>query len=77
MDEFHRYSNLTRKDYNVFECVCIVNIVQAMAYMDNDVMPVDIRIGRDRNTDKRCLLFYFDKEESADVYDKWCKHELK
>lgn len=77
MDEFFRHSSLTNKTYNVFACVGIVNVVQAMAYMDNGIMPVDIRISRDRKTGKRCLLFYFDKEESAEVYDKWCKYELQ
>lgn len=77
MDEFYRYSSLTGKNYNVFACVCIMNITQAMAYMDNDVMPVDIKISRDKNTGKRCLAFYFDRQASLKVYDKWCKYELK
>lgn len=77
MDEFYRYSSLTGKNYNVFACACIVNIAQAMAYMDNNVYPVDIKISRDRTTGKRCLAFYFDRQESREVYDKWCKYELK
>ena len=74
-DEFYRFSTVTGKSYDIFKTVKILNILQAASYMDNDVFPVDIRVSRDDNM-RRCLVFYFDREESKEVYDKWCKHEL-
>ena len=74
-DEFYRFSTVTGKSYDVFKTVKILNILQVASYMDNDVFPVDIRVSQDENK-RRCLVFYFDREESKDVYDKWCKHEL-
>ena len=74
-DEFYRFSTVTGKKYDVFKTVKILNILQAASYMDNEVFPVDIRVSQD-NDKRRCLVFYFDREESKDVYDKWCKHEL-
>lgn len=74
-DEFYRFSTVTGKSYDVFKTVKILNILQVASYMDNDVFPVDIRVSQDENK-RRCLVFYFDREESKDVYDKWCRHEL-
>lgn len=44
--------------------------------MDNDVFPVDIKISVDNRTKRKCLVFYFDREETKIVYDLWCKREL-
>ena len=70
-----KHSYLTGKDYDVFRCIKILNIRQSASYMEAGIFPVDIAVGRDRNGE-RCFVFYFDKEESKEVYDKWCKHEL-
>lgn len=77
MDEFYRKSTVTGKSYDVFKTVKILNIQQACSYMDNDVFPVDIKVSIDQRSGKKCLVFYFDREESKVVYDKWCNYELK
>ena len=69
-------SPVTQREYNLFNAVKIVNIQQACAYIEHDVLPVDIKVSTDAKTDKRCVVFYFDKTESRDVYDKWCNYEL-
>ena len=69
-------SHITQKEYDIFKCVKIVNIQQACAYMENNILPVDIKVSTDVKTGKRCVVFYFDKEESKDVYDKWCNYLL-
>lgn len=74
-DEFFRISTVTGKSYDVFKTIKIRNMNQAGAYMENDVFPVDIKIER-TSDNKRCLVFYFYKEETKDVYDRWCKYEL-
>ena len=74
---FYRTSTVTGRSYDVFKTVKILNIQQACSYMDNDVFPVDIKVSIDNRTGKKCLVFYFDKEGSKDVYDKWCNYELK
>ena len=75
-EKYMTTSLLTQREYDLFSCVKIVNIQQACAYMENGIMPVDVKASRDNKTDKRCVVFYFDKEESKDVYDKWCNYEL-
>ena len=69
-------SHITQREYNLFSCVKIINIQQACAYIDNGVYPVDIKSSIDNKTGKRCVVFLFDKNESKDVYDKWCKYKL-
>lgn len=75
-DEFFRRSTVTGKSYDIFKTVKILNIQQACGYMENEVFPVDIKISIDNKTKKKCLVFYFDREESKDVYDKWCNYTL-
>lgn len=74
-EEFFRLSTVTGKQYNVYDAFPIYNLQQAMAYIENDVFPVDIKITRDKEN-KRCLVWYFNKDDTKDVYDKWCKYEL-
>lgn len=75
-DKFFRRSTVTGKSYDIFKTVKILNIQQACSYMENEVFPVDIKISIDNKTKKKCLVFYFDREESKDVYDKWCNYTL-
>jgi hypothetical protein len=75
-EEYLRYSRLTGKKYNVFDCIKIFNLDQSIAYMNNGVMPVDIKIAKGR-TDRPVLVFYFVKDETKDVYERWVNHELE
>ena len=75
-EEYLVKSTVTQREYNLFNAVKIVNIQQACAYIEHDVFPVDIKTSIDPKTGKRCVVFYFDKTESHDVYDRWCNYEL-
>jgi len=48
-----------------------------MAYFDNGVLPVDIKIGENKSTGKPIFIFYFIKEETKDVYEAWINHRLE
>ena len=76
MAEYMRYSKLSGKKYNVFDCIKIYNLEQAIAYMNNDVLPVDIKIGKSK-AEKPILVFYFIKDETKEVFDLWVNHDLK
>ena len=73
-EEFFRFSTVTGKSYNFFQCVKILNNKQAAFYMANGVELRDIRISKDKN-DKACLVFYFYKNETKQAYDAWCKQK--
>ena len=51
-EKYMTTSLLTQKEYDLFSCVKIVNIQQACAYMENGIMPVDVKASRDNKTDK-------------------------
>lgn len=75
MDEFYRKSRLTGREYNVFDTVKILNLTQVAAYMNRDVLPVDIVVGTGKEG-RPILVFYYMREETKEVYDLWCRHEI-
>lgn len=75
MEKFKRKSRITGEYYYLFESVRILNLKQVTAYIDHGVMPLDIYTSKD-NDGKPVLVFLFDREETKEVYDLWCKHEL-
>lgn len=58
------------KEYEIEDTVRIVNTKQAGLYVKNNIQLVDLFWSRDT------LVFVFDKEQSKEVYNLWCKHEL-
>ena len=48
----------------------IVNTKQAGMYIKNGVKPIDLYWGKDK------LVFVFDRNETKELYDLWCKYEL-
>lgn len=75
MEKFKRRSRITGEYYYLFESVRILNLKQVTAYIDNGIIPLDIYTSRD-DDGKPVLVFLFDREETKEVYDLWCKHEL-
>ena len=69
-------SNFTGKAYDPNKAVRILNMQQVAAYMDYGVSLIDLYSSRDIKTGKPILVFIFDREESKEAYDLWCKHEL-
>ena len=69
-------SNFTGKTYDPTKAVRILNMQQVAAYMNYGVDLIDLYSSKDVKTGKPILVFIFDKEESKEAYDLWCKHEL-
>lgn len=63
-------SKTTGKLYNPDKMVFIVNPKQIAKYMDNEAVVYDFFSSRDS------IVVAFSKEDTKDLYDKWCKHEL-
>lgn len=70
-------SKITGKEYKPSNVVPITDLVQAAAYIENRVIPVDIYLSKDSDTNKVRLVFLFDKRESYEVFQLWRKHELE
>ncbi len=69
-------TNLKPRDYLIHEVVRIVNPKQYLLYIKNDVYPIDMYTSIDEDTGNIILAVVFLKEETTDVYKKWCNHEL-
>jgi hypothetical protein len=52
------------------EVVKIVNPKQASMYIKHGVNPIKVYWGFDR------VVYEFSKEDTAELFNKWCKYEL-
>ena len=64
------------RDYLPREVVRIVNPKQQLLYIKNRVYPIDIYTSIDDKTDNAILAMVFLKEDTIEVYKKWCNYEL-
>lgn len=64
------------RDYLPHEVVRIVNPKQYLLYVKSGVYPIDVYTSIDDKTDKAILAMVFLKEDTSDVYRKWCNYEL-
>ena len=64
------------KLYYASDAIRILDPFQATLYWSNGIEPLDIYPSRHYATNKPLLVFVFNRAETKDVFDKWCKHEL-
>lgn len=69
-----RFSN---KEYYANEAIRILDPQQAALYWAHGIEPLDIYSSRDYKTGKALIVFVFKRDETKEVFDLWCKHELK
>nr|DAH71418.1 MAG TPA: hypothetical protein [Caudoviricetes sp.] len=69
-------TNLKTRDYSPYEAVRIVNPKQYLLYIKNNVYPVDMYTSIDDKTNNVILAMVFLKEDTTEVYKKWCNYEL-
>lgn len=77
--KYFKRSQVTGKIYDYFsdDVVRIGNLYQSMAYISNGGELLDIYTSRNRRTNDPILIFVFDRGSVKELYDLWCKHELK
>lgn len=66
-------SKITGRTYELFSQIRILNIKQSIFYLKNGVVLNDIEISEDRKTHEPVMVFLFNREDTRDAYDKWCK----
>ncbi len=69
-------TNLHAKNYHAKDVVRIVNPKQQLLYVKNRVFPIDIYTSIDVKSGGSVLVMIFLKEDTKDVYKKWCDYEL-
>lgn len=70
-------TNLHPKNYAPNEVCRIVNPKQSMLYIKHRLFPIDMYTSIDAKTGNDILVMIFDKEESQELYQAWCNHELE
>lgn len=70
------HSDLTGRDYYPSHTVRIVNYLQSLYYWLSGCLPVDIYPSQDFKTGKPLLVYLFLRDETTELYDKWCNHEV-
>lgn len=73
-------SDITGKTYTVENMVRIINPKQAATYMANGINPIDIypsdfAENKSLPPDYR-LVYLFDRNETRDLFRRWCEHTL-
>lgn len=68
-------SNLQPHDYSAKEVVRIVNPKQYLLYIKNGIYPIDVYTTID-DSDQAILTMIFEKDDTAELYQKWCNYEL-
>lgn len=69
-------TNLKSRDYDLRNVVRIVNNRQQLLYIKNEVYPIDLYTSIDDKTGNSILVMIFLKEETTEVYKKWCNYKL-
>ena len=63
------------RNYLPLEVIRIINPKQMLLYIKNNVFPIDIYTSID-DKNNAILAMVFLKEDTTDVYKKWCNYEL-
>lgn len=70
-------TNLKSTDYYLKDVVRIVNPKQYLLYIKNGVYPIDMQTTVDDKTNNIILAMIFLKNDTTEVYKKWCNYELE
>lgn len=66
---------IINKEYDLFAIIRIMNPRQAAFYLANGVELQDIEISEDRKNGDPVLCYFFNREDTKDVFDLWCKRK--
>ena len=65
-------TNLNPRNYKPNEVVRIINPKQYLLYIKNEVYPIDMSASLDDKSNNVILAMIFLKEDTTEVYKKWC-----
>lgn len=74
-EPYYKTSEITGRKYDLFAVIRILNIKQVIHYLNKKVPLMDIEISEDRKTGAPVLVFLFNREDTRDAFDEWCKQK--
>lgn len=72
---YYKTSKITGKTYDLFSQIRILNMQQNAFYLDHNVPLQDIEISEDRNTGKPIMVFLYNRADTKESFDLWCKNK--
>lgn len=69
-------SETTGKSYDPAEAIRIINSLQAASYMAHNAELLDVYPSVDYKTQRPLMVFIFNRKDTQELYDRWCRHEL-
>lgn len=74
-EPYYITSSVTGRTYDIFSAIRILNVRQVAYYMESGIPLQDIEVSQDRKTGLPVLVFYFNRDDTKEVYDIWCNQE--
>ena len=71
---YYETSKTTGKTYNLWGIIRILNPRQAAFYVSRGLEIQDIELSEDKSKEP-ILVYYFNKDETKQPYDEWCKRK--
>ena len=68
-------SDITGRTYDLFQCAKILNIQQAIFYLQHGALLMDLKTSSSRKRDKSILVFIFKKEDTCDLRYQWDEYK--
>lgn len=72
-EPYYITSNVTGRVYDIFSIIRILNTKQVAYYMSCGIELQDIEVSQDRKTGEPVLVFYFNRDDTKDIFESWCK----
>ena len=72
----YEISKINGQMYSLKDVARVIDQKQQKLYIKHDVYPIDMYTSIDEDTNNIILAVVFLKEETTEVYKKWCNHEL-
>ena len=70
-------SSITGLSYDPSKCVRILNLKQSAFYYSQNVTLYDLYVSSDYKTGQPVWVFIYNRNESWEAYDKWCRHDTQ
>jgi len=71
---YYETSKTTGKTYNLWGIIRILNPRQAAFYVSRGLEIQDIELSEDKSKEP-IFVYYFNKDETKQPYDEWCKRK--
>jgi hypothetical protein len=70
-------SNIGNLEYDSHDAIRIINQKQWMFYVDSGLYPIDLYPSYDEKTDRKKMVFVFERNKTKELYQRWCDYDVE